>query len=524
MKASSGSKAGLTGGVLTVVSSYAVFASLWILLSDRAIGMFLRDPEMLVVASMIKGWFFVAVTSLLLYVLVRRLVDQHEAAHRCELERERERQRDLALLAAIVDSTEDAIFAKDESGRYMVCNDAAARFVGKPAKAVLGQDDRAVFPPEQADMLMAIGRRAMATGQTETNEEAIQTAAGERVFLAIKGPLRDGEGRIIGIFGVSRDITERKRMEASLRESEERLRLLTEHAPVALALFDRDMRYLAVNRHWLDDFAVGDRDVIGQHHYAIFPDLPEAWKAAHRRGLAGEIVGSEEGEPFQRSDGSVVWSRWSVRPWKDSAGAIGGIVIFAENITERKQAELAVRASERRFHDIVRASGDWIWEMDADGCYTYASESVEKLFGYTPTEMLGRKPSDFMPPDDATRAHAAYHEIAARKARFRDLENTILHKDGSVRHVQTSGMPILAPDGTLLGYRGLDRDITERRIAADELQQRNAELERFNKAMIGRELDVIAMKRTINALMAELGRAPRYPLAFLHGNDEKANP
>ncbi len=632
-------------GAFGVVLAYAFFAGLWILLSDRAMGLLFSDPAALVQASMAKGWFFVAVTSLLLYVLVKRLVGQVAASHQRELESERERLRAPMMLAAIVDGTEDAIFAKDEAGRYLVFNNAAARFVDKSAEEVIGQNDRALFPADQAEMLTAIGRRVMATGQVETNEEVIDTPTGRRVFLGTKGPLRDADGRIIGIFGISRDITQHKRLEATLRESEGRLRLLTEHAPVALALFDREMRYLAVNRHWCEDFAIEAREVVGHSHYEIFPELPEEWKVAHRRGLAGEVVGSEEGEPFQRNDGQVVWSRWSVRPWKTDDGEIGGIVIFSENITERKQAELAISNSERRFHDIVEASADWVWEVDAGARYTYVSDTVESMLGYTPAEILGKTPFDLMPPGEAARVRAEFESIAARKAMFRDLDNMNLHKDGSVRHVQTNGMPILAPDGSLLGYRGLDRDITAskeaatalrrladdiqatlqavpdllfeldaegrylavkasreemlaappeqllgrsvsevlppeaaatvmeslaaanqtgtdygrtimlplaqgahyfeisvarkpvvegmvdrfivlsrditaRKAAEEELQQRYAELERFNKATVGRELDMIAMKVQINALSQELGRAPPYPLDFLKDEDK----
>jgi len=188
---------------------YAVFASLWILLSDRAMGLLFRDPETLVLASMAKGWFFVAVTSLFLYVLVRRLIGQLNASHERELAETAEKQRALQILAAIAKSSNDAIFAKDKLGRYLLINDAAARFMGKPAEDLLGLDDLAAFPADQAALIMAYDRRVFASGLEETNEERLNTAHGKRVFLATKGPLRDMHGRIFGTFGISRDITER---------------------------------------------------------------------------------------------------------------------------------------------------------------------------------------------------------------------------------------------------------------------------------------------------------------------------
>ena len=131
----------------------------------------------------------------------------------------------MPLLSAIADSSEDAIFAKDDQGCYLLVNNAAARYMGKSAEDLLGHDDRVAFPDEQAALLMAIDRRVFASGQVETNEERLNTAVGERVFLATKGPLRDELGRAFGTFGISRDITGRRQAEKALHDSEERLRL-----------------------------------------------------------------------------------------------------------------------------------------------------------------------------------------------------------------------------------------------------------------------------------------------------------
>ncbi|HZP85737.1 MAG TPA: MASE1 domain-containing protein [Burkholderiales bacterium] len=125
---------------------------------------------------------------------------------------------------------------------------------------------------------------------------------------------------------------------ADLQEREGQLRLFIENAPAAIAMFDRNMHYLAASQRWKRDYGLGDIDLLGRSHYAVFPEIPEDWKAAHRRGLAGEALRSD-GERFDRGDGSIQWIKWDIYPWRTAGGDIGGILIATEDITERKHAE-----------------------------------------------------------------------------------------------------------------------------------------------------------------------------------------
>lgn len=148
---------------------------------------------------------------------------QHLAAAWRERETQAERLRALGLLDAIVAGSTDAIFAKDAQGRYLLFNHEAERATGKAAIEVLGRDDSFLFPPEHAAMVMDNDRRVMAEGRTTTFAETLQTADGIAVFLATKGPLRDADGRIVGVFGISRDISERAQAEEVLRRNNEEL-------------------------------------------------------------------------------------------------------------------------------------------------------------------------------------------------------------------------------------------------------------------------------------------------------------
>ena len=158
--------------------------------------------------------------------------------------------------------------------------------------------------------------------------------------------LYDATGRRRSSLSLVLDVTERERARDALRDGERRLALLVEHAPAAIALFDRDMRYLAVSRRWLTDYGLAGRDVVGRSHYEVFPEIPERWKEIHRRCLAGAVERADE-DPFPRADGGVDWVRWEIHPWRDAAGSIGGLVLLSEVITERRAMEARLAATAR---------------------------------------------------------------------------------------------------------------------------------------------------------------------------------
>lgn len=175
--------------------------------------------------------------------------------------------------------------------------------------------------------------------------ESVRTGA-DVVPVEYRVRCKDGRERIMLISGIALgeeflatffDVTEHYRAEEALRASQERLQLLIDHAPAALAMFDSEMHYLAVSQRWRDDYFLGDREVLGHSHYEIFPEIPEAWKEVHRRGMAGAVIATDE-DRFERLDGTVQWLRWEVRPWHAHDGSIGGIVIFSEDITHLVEA------------------------------------------------------------------------------------------------------------------------------------------------------------------------------------------
>ena len=181
-----------------------------------------------------------------------------------------------------------------------------------------------------------------AAGETVRYDERIQVVGGLMTIDLSFVPLRNDSGAITGIVGSAVDVTEHRTVQTALRESEARLRLFIAHAPAALAMFDREMHYLAASHRWLADYGLEGRDLLGRSHYEVFPEIPSRWREAYRRGLEGEILREEE-DSFQRVDGRTQWLRWEIHPWRGRDGSVGGIVVFIEDITALRESRERLR-------------------------------------------------------------------------------------------------------------------------------------------------------------------------------------
>ena len=153
------------------------------------------------------------------------------------------------------------------------------------------------------------------------------------------------------------------------------------------------------------------------------------------------------------------------------------------DIEARKKVEKALRESEQRFKQVVESADEWIWEVDAQGKYTYSSPVVEKILGHSAEEVLGKYFYDFFLPEEREELKNAAFEVFARKETFQGFTNRNTHKDGHIVILETSGVPIVSSEDKLLGYRGVDRDITERKNAEQRQAQLLKQLENKNQEL-----------------------------------------
>lgn len=298
------------------------------------------------------------------------------------------------------------------------------------------------------------------------------------------------------------------------KRSEQRFRLLTEAIPQQVWTATPDGRLDYVNQRILDYFNRTFEQMIGWGwQQVIHPeDLPQClavWQHALATGAAYEIEFR-----LQNAAGEYRWHLGRALPLENHQGQITHWFGTNTDIHDRKQAEAALQESEDRFRNLVETSSDWIWEVDANGVYTYASPQIFNILGYKPQEVLGKTPFDLMTPEEAQRVAAIFAAIAAAQQPFHCLENTNHHRDGSRVVLETSGMPILNPDGSLRGYRGVDRDITERKQAEAEVRQLNETLE---QRVIERTAQLEAANQELDAFSYSVSHDLRAPLRHISG-------
>ena len=267
-----------------------------------------------------------------------------DCVERIALNRQIKEQNDfIRKLSLAVEQSTNMIMIANSNGAIEYVNARFTKVAGYTSAEVSGFNLRALVTDwtslDTFEMLWSKINHGL-----EWRGEFVQRRKGGALFYVEASifPLASEDGRSRHFIAVMQDITERKLAEEQLRQSENRLKLFIDHAPAALAMFDRDMRYLYLSRRWSEDYGLEGRDLVGKSHYDVFPEMSDRWKEAHRRGLAGEVLRAEA-DRFERSDGSVQWLRWELRPWCDSKGQVAGIVIFSEDISARKESEGKIR-------------------------------------------------------------------------------------------------------------------------------------------------------------------------------------
>jgi diguanylate cyclase (GGDEF)-like protein/PAS domain S-box-containing protein len=392
--------------------------------------------------------------------------------------------QDSTLLRTLVATLPDRVYVKDTEGRYVLNNFAHARALGavRPEDAA-GKSDFDFYPEEVAERHRADEQEIIQSGRPLVNREqpSVDREGNRRWYSTTKVPLRDGNSGIVGLLGMTRDITERKEAEEELhglqREHEElvdsvdaiiwkgnarplRFTFVSHQAQTILGYPVE--RWTAEPSFWRDHIHPEDRE----------------WAVTFCR----KAIDDKKSHSFEYrmidADGDVVWLRDIVHVAVESGvpTQLFGVMI---DITERKETERKLRESEERFRSLVQNASDLITILEKDGTIRYESPATERILGYRPEERIGKNAFDYLHPDDADRAKATFADALDNPAEVRPpVEFRLYHKDGSWRHMETTRTNLLQ-DPAVMGVVANSRDVTERKEAEKALRESE---ERFRSA------------------------------------------
>jgi PAS domain S-box-containing protein/putative nucleotidyltransferase with HDIG domain len=271
-----------------------------------------------------------------------------------------------------------------------------------------------------------------------------------------------------------REVTDRKRTEERLLASQERNRLLIENANEGILVIQDEVLKFA-NPKTEELFGCTAQDlVLKPVTDVIHPEDRQKVMDQHLKRLSGEVPNVQQFRVIDKS-GNTKWVElngvlfaWGGRP---------ADLCFVRDITERWLAEEALYQSEERFRTLVENTSDWVWEVDTSGTYTYVGPRVRDILGYEPQDVVGKTPFHFMTAQESARVARIFNSCVGAKKPFAFVENVCLHKDGHRVFMEKSAVPFFDAAGNVCGYRGIDRDITERKHAEEQLKESYQKLE-----------------------------------------------
>jgi PAS domain S-box-containing protein len=399
----------------------------------------------------------------------------------------------LNLLRAITEGTSDAIFAKDRAGRYLMANTATANLLGKRREEIVGLDDTHLFTAETAARIVTRDRGIMESGATRSDEDTTTTQNGvSRVFLTTKGPLLDHAGIVMGVFGVSRDITERKREEAVLRESEARTRLLIKSSNVGLWDWNLVTDDVFFSPEWKSQLGYADDEVPGRYEEwesRLHPEDREQALRAVQDFREGRREDYDIEFRLRHKDGS--WRSILTRAdlIRDASGQPVRMLGCHIDITARRQGEQARRESEERFRQIAENINEvfWVWTaVPGNACLLYVSPAYATIWGRS-CESLYLSPQSWkeaLHPDDKEWVLAEIADLDVEE--MSDLTYRILRPDQSVRWIRDRIFPVRDGRGVVVRFAGIAEDITESKTIENALKRAEEQYRSiFNNAVDG---------------------------------------
>ncbi len=374
----------------------------------------------------------------------------------------------------LLNNMAEIVWRIDLKGRLTYVSKPASKMLDYRPQEMIGKNISGFLAPETAKKArQSIQKRLNGEYGDEPITLELQAKRKDKSIITLETrtmPIYDTDGHIVEIQGVSRDTTQRKEAEMILRDSEERLHSLLRAAPIGIGIVSNRV-LTRVNQRLCQMTGYKQVELLGKKSRVLYPtkkDYDYVGKVKYAQ-ISKKGTGTVETR-WKHKDGRIIDILLSSTPL-DPKDLTKGVTFTATDITELKTVERALRNSELRFRALVETSSDWIWEVDREGRFTYSSPNVTDILGYTPKDLIGKKPLDLMSPQEAQKRTPPFNRVLRNKKAFKGFVSIQLHKKGHAVILESNGTPIFDDRGYFRGFRGINRDITERHRAEDKLRQ-----------------------------------------------------
>jgi PAS domain S-box-containing protein len=369
-----------------------------------------------------------------------------------------------AKLKALSEASFEAIFFSDK-GICIDQNLSAEKMFGYSHQEAIGRPGSDWIIPDDRDVVI---NNMLKNYLSPYQVEALRKD-GSTFPCQVQAYSTKYQGKTIRVTSL-RDLTEQKRAEEKDTEYQQEIESIFRSAPTGIGVV-HDRIINKVNKRLEEITGYSQQELLGQSSRIFYPSEKDYKYIGQENNRQISINGTGTVETkWKRKDGKIIDVLLSSTPinlenWSQ------GVTFTVLDITERLHNEKALQESQNRLRDISLSMADWIWETDGESKFIYLSQSIKDVLGYAPEELIGKTPFDLMPEDESVRVKEIISKIISKSENIKDLENWNIDKEGHRLFMLTNGIPIRDNEGKILGYRGVNKDITTQRKLKIQLQQ-----------------------------------------------------